>query len=486
MDDLVTDFIAETREGIEALDGELVHFERNPGDPALLGGIFRLIHTIKGTCGFLGLTRLQTVAHSAENVLGAFRDGDLAVTPDSVSAILQTVDLIRSLIDSLAATGVEPVGDDSALIALLDGVMAGEAMAAPGIVAPPPVADARSLIDRLGGDASVDAASEMILDELQDQAFGAIFAEADRDLLQAALQGGAIAAARGSGGLEDFQRRLTAVAPGAGGADVTPRIIDLIGDALVRLGAPQSAVDELALRIEPPLLTESVAAPAAAPETAPAPAPAQVPAPASIPAPAAATKDRPEGEAAVSQTIRVNIDALEHLMTVVSELVLIRNQLIQALRLDPESPFAAPLNRLNQVTSELQEGVMTTRMQPISGAWSKLPRLVRDLAKDLGKEIDLSMVGQDTELDRQVLELIKDPLTHMIRNAVDHGLETPAERVAAGKPPVGRIMLTARHEGGAIVIEVGDDGRGLPAARIRANAIAGGLAPTAEIEAMFQ
>ncbi len=470
LDDLINDFIAETREGIEALDGELVHFERNPGDPGLLSGIFRLVHTIKGTCGFLGLTRLQTVAHSAENVLGAFRDGDLAVTPDAVSAVLETVDLIRTLIDTLAADGAEPRGDDSALIARLDGVLAGEAWAEPAVAAAKSAADGRPLVDQLGGDASLDAACEMILDELQDQAFGAIFAEADRDRLQAALRHGAIAAARGSGGGADFQRRLMDIAPGAGGADVTPRVLDLITDALLKLGAPQAAVDELTIRIDPPRPKSSD------PTPEPAVAVAQLEAKAS---------DRPEGDAAsISQTIRVSVDALEHLMTVVSELVLIRNQLIQTLRLDPESPFAAPLNRLNQVTSELQEGVMTTRMQPISGAWSKLPRLVRDLAKDLGKQIDLSMVGQDTELDRQVLELIKDPLTHMIRNAVDHGLETPAERVAAGKAPVGRIMLTARHEGGAIVIEVGDDGRGLPAAKIRAKAIASGLAPAAEIEAM--
>ena len=171
-------------------------------------------------------------------------------------------------------------------------------------------------------------------------------------------------------------------------------------------------------------------------------------------------------------------------MTVVSELVLIRNQLIQTLRLEPESPFAAPLNRLNQVTSELQEGVMTTRMQPISGAWAKLPRVVRDLANELGKKIELNLIGQETELDRQVLELIKDPLTHMIRNAADHGLETPEERRAAGKSETGRITLSARHEGGAIVIEVADDGRGLSATKIRAKAVASGAVTAAQAEAM--
>ncbi|MGZ6037978.1 MAG: chemotaxis protein CheW [Phenylobacterium sp.] len=474
MDDLVSDFIAETREGLEALDGELVHFERHPEDPALLGGIFRLIHTIKGTCGFLGLTRLQTVAHAAENVLGAFRDGELAVTPHAVSAILETVDLIRSLIDALGAAGAEPAGDDSALIGRLESVLSSDApemTVAPAAAASP---DPRALIERLGGDATLDAACEMILDDLQDEAFASIFAETDRDRLQAALREGLCAAARGSGGTADLERRLTVIASAAGGPETRARILELVADALRKLEVAASAIDALMACFATHDAVEALASPL---KVAPLGHPARVP--------AAQAVAEPEVEPAqVTQTIRVSVDALEHLMTVVSELVLIRNQLIQTLRLDPESAFAAPLNRLNQVTSELQEGVMTTRMQQISGAWAKLPRLVRDLAKDLGKQIDLSMVGQETELDRQVLELIKDPLTHMIRNAVDHGLETAGERLAAGKPAAGRIMLAARHEGGAIVIEVGDDGRGLPAAKIRAKALANGIASASDIEAM--
>ena len=179
MDDLINDFIAETREGLEALDSELVRFERNPDDPELLGGIFRLIHTIKGACGFLGLTRLQTVAHAAESVLGAFRDGELAVTPRAVSAILDTVDLIRSLISALGVSGVEPAGDDSALIARLEAVLKVEA-AAPQAAPEPAPADTRALINQLGGDATLDAACEMVLDSLQAKALGPVFAGADR------------------------------------------------------------------------------------------------------------------------------------------------------------------------------------------------------------------------------------------------------------------------------------------------------------------
>ena len=157
-------------------------------------------------------------------------------------------------------------------------------------------------------------------------------------------------------------------------------------------------------------------------------------------------------------------------MTMVSELVLTRNQLLEIVRRHEESEFKVPLQRLSNVTAELQEGVMKTRMQPIGNAWQKLPRIVRDLSAELGKQIELEMQGAETELDRQVLDLIKDPLTHMVRNSADHGLETPAERRAAGKPEHGTIRLSAYHEGGHIIIEIADDGRGLDTERIKAKA----------------
>jgi two-component system chemotaxis sensor kinase CheA len=187
---------------------------------------------------------------------------------------------------------------------------------------------------------------------------------------------------------------------------------------------------------------------------------------------------------APTQTIRVALGVLDELMTLASELVLIRNQLLQMARGEEASPFAAPLARLSRITSDLQEGVMKTRMQPVSAAWGALPRIVRDLGAELGKRIDLVMSGGDTELDRQVLELIRDPLTHMVRNSCDHGLEAPERRREAGKPEAGRISLSARQEGGRIVIEIADDGRGLDLARVRARALERGLATEAEIAAM--
>jgi two-component system, chemotaxis family, sensor kinase CheA len=193
-----------------------------------------------------------------------------------------------------------------------------------------------------------------------------------------------------------------------------------------------------------------------------------------------------DSDAAAGQTIRVTLDVLDNLMTLVSELVLTRNQLLQLARGVQDSGLAAALQRLSHITSDLQEGVIKTRMQPIGNAWNKLPRLVRDLARDLGKPIDLLMRGADTELDRQVLELIKDPLTHMVRNSADHGLEPPAERRAAGKRETGRITLNAFHEGGHIIIEIADDGRSLSVERIRAKALAQGLATEAELAAMSE
>ena len=173
-------------------------------------------------------------------------------------------------------------------------------------------------------------------------------------------------------------------------------------------------------------------------------------------------------------------------MTMVSELVLTRNQLLEISRRNEDTEFKVPLQRLSNVTAELQEGVMKTRMQPIGNAWQKLPRIVRDLSGELGKQIELEMHGADTELDRQVLDLIKDPLTHMVRNSADHGLETPAERAASGKPEQGTIRLSAYHEGGHIIICIADNGRGLNTEKIKAKAVSSGLVSEAELEKMTE
>lgn len=454
MDEVLGDFIAETREGLEALDSELVRFERNPHDPEPLASVFRLMHTIKGACGFIGLVRLQRIAHAAEEVLGGFRDGSLSVSTAAVTTILEAVDVIRGLIDALDATGEEPTGQDAALIARLEAAC----VATPSA---PAAASASPLIERLGGDATLDAAAEAATPSLMRlAALEPLLGDADPILLQAALLQGLLGAARG-GDATALTRALKDI------ADI--RLEDGMQDAL--FAAIAVALD--ALGAMPDDVAELRACALSVAETPMAAAP-----------PPCDDAPQPAGAGKSAATIRINVEVLEQLMRSVSELVLIRNQMIQTLRLEPESPFKAPLHRLNQVTSEIQEKVMVARMQPIGGAWAKLPRLVRDLEQELGKRIELHMSGQETELDRQVMELIRDPLTHMIRNAADHGLETTDQRRAAGKSESGRITLSARHEGGAIVIEVSDDGRGLSVARLRAKAVALDLLSAAEAEQM--
>jgi two-component system chemotaxis sensor kinase CheA len=377
MDDLLAEFLTETSESLAAVATDLVRLEQNPDDPMIVGNIFRLVHTVKGTCGFLGLPRLEKVAHAAENVLGRVRDRQLVVSPPVVSVVLQAVDRIRDILAALEATEQEPEGDDSALIAQLNHFAAAEEAPSAATAAAEP-------------------------------------------------------------------------APAAG-------------------SAPPAAA-------EPAIAEPASAAPQSAAET-----------PASPPAASVAAAPASGAESGVAaQSIRVNVAMLEMLMTTVSELVLTRNQLMQLLRGRNDSEFNAPLQRLSHVTTELQESVMKTRMQPIGNAWGKLPRLVRDLGHELGKRLELKQVGAETELDRQVLELIKDPLTHMVRNSADHGIEGGAERLAAGKPEQGTITLNAFHEGGHIVIRIGDDGRGLAVDKIKKKALQNGLATEAELASMSE
>ncbi len=349
MDELLRDFLTETGESLDLVDAQLVRFEQEPNNGGILGNIFRLVHTIKGTCGFLGLSRLETLTHAAETLMGKFRDG-MPVTAEAVTLILLTIDRIKSILSELETKEQEPVGNDSDLIEHLADMARRETVAPPPSPEPPP---------------------------------------------------------------------------------------------------------------QQPVAESSDERPAAAAEA-----------------------ERPAAEASeklAGHSIRVSVETLDRLMTTVSELVLTRNQLLEIVRRYEESDLKVPLQRLSNVTAELQEGVMKTRMQPIGNAWQKLPRIVRDLCAELGKEIELEMHGAETELDRQVLELVRDPLTHLVRNCADHGIESPAARVAAGKPRSGTIRLTACHQGGHIIIEIADDGRGLDAARIKAKAIETGLASEAEL-----
>jgi len=380
MDDLLREFVTETNESLDVVDVELVRFEQDPNNAKILDNIFRLVHTIKGTCGFLGLPRLEALAHAAETLMGKFRDGALA-SSEAVTLILATIDRIKIILESLESDQREPEGADDDLIISLEG-----------------------MVDRISvGGAKPE--SEHSVGTLIHQVLERPLRE-DEDTL------------------DDLERAFRNTA--------------IEGEPAKPAKAASSAVD-------------------------------------------AAVREDETGKSA-NQSIRVTVDTLEQLMTMVSELVLTRNQLLEIVRRHEESEFKTPLQRLSNVTAELQEGVMKTRMQPIGNAWQKLPRIVRDLSNELGKKIDLAMQGADTELDRQVLDLIKDPLTHMVRNSADHGLETAKERRAIGKPEHGLIRLSAYHEGGYIIICIADDGRGLDTDRIKAKAISQGLVSEVDAE----
>ncbi|MDO8839229.1 MAG: chemotaxis protein CheW [Parvibaculum sp.] len=474
MDDLLNEFLAEARESLDVLDSELVELEQRPEDPALLGSIFRIMHTIKGTCGFLGLPRLETVAHAAEDVLGRVRDGGLLVSPEVVSLVLSALDRIKELVAALGATGSEPAGSDEELIGALRRLASGEVEASrPADIAPS--AKAGKLYDRAGGASGIDTACELACMAFLEQSAQREALEPDMLKLQFALAGGLTAALQKTPGI-DIVDVLTCLADNGWTEADLATLRTEIGKAFASLGVDADDVAALLRHLTREAPEEAIALPAVE-EAKPKKGAETMP---------AATERRDVAANAPSETLRVNINVLEDLMTMVSELVLTRNQLLQILRGYNESPFGAPLQRLNQITTELQENVMMTRMQPIGNAWGKLPRLVRDLTQELDKKIELVMTGADTELDRQILESIRDPLTHMVRNSADHGIETVGERLAAGKPEHGTVELSARHEGGHIIVQVSDNGRGLPTARIREKVVANGLATEAQLETMTE
>ena len=335
MDDIVGEFLVESYEGLDQLDRDLVALESNPTDSELLARIFRCVHTIKGTCGFLGFQTLESVTHVGEGLLVRLRDGELSLNPDLTSALLALVDAIRQIFATISRTGAEGEGDYTALVERLEHLQHAVAL------------------------------------------------------------------------------------------------------------NPTAAVPD-----------------------APATAPSQA--------------DQPEAQhdsrPVVTETnLRVDVGLLDKLMTLVGELVLARNQILQHAGGLQSASLNAASQRLDLLTTELQEGVMKTRMQPIGNVWSKFPRVVRDLAVACGKQIRLEMLGKDTELDKTIIEAIKDPLTHIVRNAADHGIELPEHRMASGKPAEGCLTLRAYHEGGQVNIEISDDGAGIDPERLKYKAVEKGL-----------
>jgi len=490
MDDLTSEFLVETNESLDALDLDFIDLEKNPNDEAIIGNIFRVMHTIKGTCGFLGLSRLESVAHAAENILDQLRDKKFEVDSSIISLILEANDKIKEIIEYIEETESEPEGNDKELIDKLNycaesGVV--EGVDDSGAVVEKKVKKASSKKKKSDESDEVSKSDDEVLSEdsiktpdLDGEidfepvmAPGAGDSDVSNDIKTPDLDGEI-----------DFE---PVMAPGAGDSDVSNDIKtpDLDGEIdfepVMAPGAGDSSeeasdssedaddVEEEANEVQVFSLSEKLKE-------------------------KAISKGIQESNAGVNtkkavagQSIRVGIDVLEELMQMVGELVLTRNQLLQMTRSGDSSgssEFEAPLQRLNHITSDLQEGVMKTRMQPIGNAWAKFPRLVRDLSIDLDKKIELKMIGAETELDRQMLESIKDPLTHMVRNSADHGVESKDERAKTTKADQGTITLSAYHEGGHIIIKISDDGKGLDLNRIKAKAIENGVASAAEMESM--
>jgi two-component system chemotaxis sensor kinase CheA len=415
LDDIVEEFLVESHENLDQLDTDLVALEQEPDSRERLSSIFRTIHTIKGTSGFLAFHRLEEVTHVGENMLSRLRDGALELTPQRTSVLLRMVDTVRSLLASIEASGGEGSVDVSAVVAEISAAMEDT----PAAAAPTPAAE------------PVPAVAE--------------------------------------------PAPTPAAEPVPAVAEPAEAVVEVA--EVVEAPTAEAPVEPAAVAEAPAPVAEAPAPVAEAPAVPVVPAPRPAPAAEVAPEPEAVA-DGGSGQArrgVADSTIRVDVDLLDELMLLVGELVLTRNQIVQYVGRSNDTDLVRASQRLNLIASELQEGVMKTRMQPIDHIWSKLPRVVRDLGLQLQKSIRLEMEGRDTELDKTLLEAVKDPLTHLVRNSVDHGVEDAETRVRVGKPAEGVLTLRAKHESGQVVVEVADDGAGIDPARVGAKAVERGL-----------
>jgi two-component system chemotaxis sensor kinase CheA len=395
VNEIVREFLLETYENLAQLDIDLLTLEKDPAERETLARVFRTLHTVKGTSGFLGLTKLQSVTHAGENLLSRLRAGELTFNPEIATALLGVVDAIRTILASIEATEQEGDGDYSELIQTMERLTRGSRAVArhtPPVAPTPPAAPTPP--------------------------------------------------------------------PPPPPAVIPPPTPP---PAVLKPSAPPR---EATVSFGPSVLLPAEQAPLAPPPTTPQPQPTPTTGmePVEVRSPAVA-----------DTSIRVDVGLLDKLMNLVGELVLARNQIVQYGASQEDGGFVGTVQRLNLLTTELQAGVMKTRMQPIGNVWAKFPRLVRDLAVACDKQVRIDMDGQETELDKSIIESIRDPLTHMIRNAVDHGIELPGDRTNRGKPAEGRVQLHAFHEGGKVIIEIVDDGGGIDPDRVRAKAINAGL-----------
>lgn len=416
--EIIGEFLLESHENLDQIDRDLVALEQEADSRDLISRIFRAIHTIKGTSGFLAFSRLEKLAHAGESLLSKLRDGVMPVTPSTITTLLATIDGVRSILSSIEETQAEGDVDIDSIIAQVNAQMkAGEAPAAEAPAAAPATEAPAAEAPAVEAPAAAEPAPESVEKEQPKRPAPEPVEEQRKPLGEILVEQGA-----------------------AQPADV--------GSAL----AQQIEGDERKLGTI--LLDQGKAKPAAVNE---------------------ALQQQAPKRSIADSAIRVDVDLLDTLLNMVGELVLARNQLVRGVMEIGDATLVRSAQRLGMITSELQEGIMKTRMQPIEHIWSKLPRVIRDLSNSLGKQVQLVMEGKETELDRSLLEAVKDPLTHLVRNAVDHGIEDPERRAAAGKGPEGTLTLRAYHEGGHVAVEVADDGAGLNVERIAQKAVENGL-----------
>jgi two-component system chemotaxis sensor kinase CheA len=436
IDEIVAEFLVESHENLDQLDTDLLALEQDPASQDLLGSVFRTIHTIKGTSGFLAFNRLEKLTHVGENLLSRLRDGKIQLTEERTSALLSMVDAVRGLLAEIERTGVEGDADHTELVARLGSLLEdGGTPPAPS----PLIPEQASAPDEPAVPAVPAAPAAPVESALTETVVSEVHTVTE----------------------------VTAVTAVTSVTEVV--------ETEVATSAPTPAPAPAAPEAKPAAPTPEPAKPEASkPET---------PRPETKPA-ADGGGNQTAHRSVVDSSVRVDIELLDTLMRMVGELVLARNHLVSELEDQKDTALARSAQRLSLVTSELQEQVMKTRMQPVDTVWSKLPRVVRDLSRQLGRTVRLEMDGRDTELDRSVLEAIKDPLTHLVRNAIDHGIETPERRLAAGKSEEGLLLLRAYHEAGQVHLEIIDDGAGIDPAIIAAKAVERDLVSAAELERM--
>jgi two-component system chemotaxis sensor kinase CheA len=410
MDDLTREFLIESQEGLDRMERCLTDLEERPQDAELIAEIFRAVHTIKGTTGFLGFKRLETLAHAGENLLGLLREGKLIAGHEMITGLLQLLDGLRSILKTIETENAEGSGDDAALI------------------------------DRL------KELQTPVQKESPVQAETPVRTEAP---VQAATK-----------------KKTRAKAGSRLGS--TSRAAKAARSAASASSAPAVSVSEASVPV--PVATAPVLAQSAS--TLPVEPVASVSPVPKAPAVPQSEAVQPHTTAAES-TLRVDVAVLNRMMNLVGELVLTRNQILQATAADPHMTMLS--RRLDMVTADLRESVMKARMQPVSNIFGKIPRIVRDLSQSLGRRVRLQVEGQDTELDKSLLEAIKDPLTHAVRNSLDHGIEPPDEREAAGKNPEGILKLRAAQEGSHVIVEITDDGAGIDVKKVVKKAVERGL-----------